>query len=41
MEGMRSAHKILVRKSKMKGKYLGDFGVDERIILQWILKKWV
>lgn len=41
MEGMRNGNKILVRKSKMKRKYLGDFNVDERIILQWILRKQV
>jgi hypothetical protein len=39
MKGMGNAHKILVRKSKMKTKYLGDFDIDERVILQWILKK--
>jgi hypothetical protein len=41
MEGMRNGNKILVINSKMKRKYLGDFNVDERIILQWILRKQV
>jgi hypothetical protein len=39
MEEMRNAHKGLVRKSEGKIKHLGDLGIDERIILQWILMK--
>jgi hypothetical protein len=30
---------VLVRKPKGKS-YLGDPGVDRRIILKWILRKW-
>jgi hypothetical protein len=36
---MRSANEILARKQEWK-RQLGDIGVDERIILKWILQKY-
>jgi hypothetical protein len=36
---MRNAYKILV--GKREGKRPEDLGVDERVILKWILAKWV
>jgi hypothetical protein len=38
MEEMRNAYKILVGKSERKY-HFGDLNVDERIILERILKK--
>jgi hypothetical protein len=38
MEEMRNAYRILV--GKLKGRdHLDDLGVDTRIMLKWILKK--
>jgi hypothetical protein len=39
MGGMRTAHKILVEKSDGK-KPVQELGLDERIILKWILDKY-
>jgi hypothetical protein len=36
---MRGVYRILVEKSEGKN-YLGDPGVDGRIILRWIFRKW-
>jgi hypothetical protein len=35
----RGAYRILVRDLR-EGDHLGDPGVDVRIILKWIFKKW-
>jgi hypothetical protein len=35
---MRNANKILAEKPEWK-RYLGDIGVDGKIILKWILEK--
>jgi hypothetical protein len=38
MGQVRNAYKILVEKSEEKN-HLEDLGIDERIILRWIMKK--
>ena len=39
MEEGRGVHKVLVGKPEGKN-HLGDPGVDGRIILRWIFRKW-
>jgi len=39
MGDMRNAYKILVGKPEGKN-HSGDLGVDGKIILEWILRKW-
>jgi hypothetical protein len=39
MGEMRGVYRVLVRKPKGK-RPLGDTGVDGRIILKWIFRKW-
>jgi len=39
MEEMRNAYKIFVGKPEGKN-YSEDLGVDGKIILEWILRKW-
>jgi hypothetical protein len=38
MGKLRNAYKILARKLERKH-FMGDLGIDERIILKWALKK--
>jgi hypothetical protein len=35
----RGVHRVLLRKSEVKDHW-GDPGVDGRIILRWIFRKW-
>jgi hypothetical protein len=39
-EGERDAYRVLVGKPEGKRDHLGDPGVDGRIILIWIFRKW-
>ena len=36
----RSAYWVLVQRPVWERHHLEDLGIDERIILKWILKKW-
>jgi hypothetical protein len=39
MGAIRNAFRVLVRKPKVESS-LGNLGIDGRIILKWLSKKW-